>query len=480
MKKLFTLSSLYALISGASLTLAFAPFNLPVFAFIAPAILLGLSLNTTPSLAAWRGGLFGTGFFACSVSWVFVSIHTFGGTNSFLAALLTALFVMVLSLFIAGSSFLFRCCTPSSNLIYLITFPLSWVLSEILRTWIGSGFPWVLLGYSQLSTPLHNLAPLISVYGLSFLTAFAAALTYLICYPLSSWKRRFCALLGLGLLFGSGFIAGKITWTHPTGEKLTLSLIQGSIAQEMKWNPDYFDHIITTYDNLTNTQLGQDLIILPEGAIPAPSFYLQDYFDDLAIRASNNNSTIIFGTILSNADGAQLYNGMIMLGKNQGQYAKRHLVPFGEYLPLEKLRGLIDFFNIPMSNLSAGAKNPALFKVKNLTLAPSICYEIAYPNLIWPQASRSNILINISDDSWFGHSIASAQQLQISEMRAIETGRPIILVNNVGITGIISAEGKLILSLPPYEEGILRTTIQGYTGNTPIIHLATVLFNHRK
>jgi apolipoprotein N-acyltransferase len=463
--------NLIALFAGASLTLAFAPFNIFVVAFLAPAILLGISLNTSKYIATWRGWLFGIGFFGTSASWVYISIHTYGGTNIFLAILLTALFIAVLGLFIAVSIYLFRLLTPGTPNLWriFVFFPLCWVFGDWLRSWVGSGFPWVYLGYSQLTTPLHGFAPVLGIYGVSFITAFCVVLVYLICIDKSTWRTRIIGLVSLGIVFGLGASLSRIKWTYPTNQTLTISLIQGNIEQEMKWDPKHFNQILATYKKLTKPQLGRNVIIWPEGAIPAPTYYISDYLAELDGAALANHSTILVGTILSDSDN-NLYNGMIALGMSQGTYQKRHLVPFGEYVPFQHwLRGLINFFDIPMSDLLPGPRKQALINVNGLFFSPSICYEIAYPTLIWRHADKANVLINISDDSWFGHSIAAAQQLQIAQMRALETGRPMIVVNNDGITGMISIEGQVIEQLPQNKTDVLQSTVTGYTGMTPIV-----------
>lgn len=471
----------FALLAGASLTLAFAPFNFFVFAFVAPAVLLGIILTPSTYIATWRGWLFGIGFFGTSASWVYISIHTYGGTNAFLAVLLTALFIAVLALFTATSILLFKLFTkkvgvyntPLQYKIWalLIIFPLCWVMGDWLRSWIGSGFPWVYLGYSQLITPLHGFAPVVGIYGLTFITALCCVLVYIICVATSTWSTRVVSLMSLGAIFAVGAGLATIKWTHSTKTTLTISLIQGNIAQDMKWNPKHFNSILTTYQKLTESQLGRDVIIWPEGAIPAPTYYVSDYLAELDGAAIAKRSTILVGTILSDEDN-NLYNGMLVLGVSQGHYQKRHLVPFGEYVPFQHwLRGLINFFDIPMSDLQPGPSKQSLININGLKFSPSICYEIAYPTLIWRHADKANVLINISDDSWFGHSIAAAQQLQIAQMRALETGRPMVVVNNDGITAVIDTDGKIVDQLPQDKTAILQSTVTGYTGLTPIVRL---------
>lgn len=476
-----------ALLSGALLTLAFAPFHFAVLAFICPAIFLGQLLNAkSAKRTAWLGWVFGLGFFGSSVSWIFVSIHTFGQLNIIIAAALTLLFVMVLALFSGATAYCTRLLTvfvarqhAITNLHaisfawLLLLYPSVWVAFELLRAWIGTGFPWVLLGYSQIDTPLRGFAPIIGVYGLSFLTVVCAVFIYRISVDTSlqpiSWRRRFLLLISLGLLLGGGNQLTKIQWTKPLAGKLTVSIIQGNFPQMMKWDPDQFNFILQTYYDLTTPELQHDLIIWPEGAIPAPSYVVDDYLAQLETDLQKQHSTLLLGTFLA-GDAHEFYNAILVIGSNQGSYTKRHLVPFGEYLPLRPLFGkIIQWLNVPMSDLAIGPKQQPLITVNNVKLSASICYEIAYPALIWHAASQANILVNISDDSWFGHSLAAAQQLQMSQMRALETGRPMLLANNDGVTASINAQGQIISRLPIDQRQILHTNVHGYTGKTPLL-----------
>jgi apolipoprotein N-acyltransferase len=471
------------------LTLAFAPFHFAVLAFICPAILLGQLLNAASvKRVAWLGWLFGIGFFGCSVSWIFVSIHTFGQLNIIIAALLTLLFVMVLALFPSVTAICTRICVAQlarrravNNLHHislfwlLIIYPIAWVAFELLRGWIGTGFPWVLVGYSQIDTPLRGFAPIIGVYGLSWLALICAILIYRLCMDASvhpvSWRRRLLLLLSLGVLLGSGDELTRIHWSKPLSTSLSTSIIQGNFPQMMKWDPDQFTFILQTYYDLTKPELQHDLIIWPEGAIPAPSYVVTDYLAQLETELTAHHSTLLLGTFLAGKHNA-FYNAILVIGSNQGSYTKRHLVPFGEYLPLRPLLSKItDWLQVPMSDLAVGPRQQALITVNQLKLSASICYEIAYPALIWQDAAQANILVNISDDSWFGHSLAAAQQLQMSQMRALETGRPMLLANNDGVTASISAQGQIVSKLPIDQRQILHTTVQGYTGATPLVWL---------
>ena len=479
MKQRF-LKPLLALVSGALLAFAFAPFNFPVLAFFAPACLCWLIIDLSSKQAFYVGWLFGLGLFGIGVSWVYVSIHTYGHTEILLAALMTFGFIAVLSLFPACGCALFKALTPRfSPLKMSLLFPLTWVAAEWARAFFASGFPWLLLGYTQIHGLLNGFLPLMGSYGVSFIVSLTALLLVLAAFPRSTQMTRLYALLLILIIFSLGWAVKSRLWTTPSGKSLSIALIQGNISQTLKWDPNHFEAILNTYQQLTEQVWGEDLIIWPEGAIPAPVTYVLTYLNDLATRAQSAGSALIIGTLLPDSED-NLSNGMLLFGSADGQYEKRHLVPFGEYLPFTRqLHGLIPFFNLPMSNLRSGAAIQPLLRIKGIKIAPTICYEIAFAHLVWLQSAQANLLLNISDDSWFGSSIASAQQEQIAAVRARETGRPLITVNNNGLSAFISPMGTIIQHLPLSQQGILKQTIQGYTGQTPLIALITYISRTR-
>ncbi|MCX7125698.1 MAG: apolipoprotein N-acyltransferase, partial [Gammaproteobacteria bacterium] len=414
-------SLLISLLSGALLTLAFSPFNIYSLAFILLTILLLIWKNASPKKAFFTGWLFGLGFFGTGASWVFISIHRFGNASIALSVLITFLFVAVLGLYFATFGYFFRKffsrCSDLKKC--LLVFPALWVVWEYIRCELFSGFPWLLLGYSQLTTPLQGLAPVVGIYGLSLITALISGALVLLATKQSRTIKTVCVVLIFGLI-GAGSALKNHAWTKPIGNPIKVSLIQGDIAQSVKWDASYALENINVYKNLTFDHFSSQLIIWPEGAFPVYAQDAESFIHQLGMLAKKNHSNIIFGVPILNKETKQYYNGLLLIGDNQGGYLKRHLVPFGEYVPLQKLFGkLMSHFNIPMSGFSEGSAHQAELKIDDIRIAPFICYEIAFPNEVLNAAENSNLLVTISDDSWFGKSIALTQQLQMSQMRSL-------------------------------------------------------------
>jgi len=464
---------LISLFSGALLTLTFSPFNIYSLAFIIPAILLFIWKNASPRKAFLTGWLFGLGFFGTSTSWIFISIHRFGSASAALAAFITFLFVAILAFYPATLGYVFRkfFSRYSDAKKCLLVFPALWVLWEYCRSEFFSGFPWLLLGYSQLTTPLQGLAPLIGIYGLSLATALISGALVLLATKQSRFIKIICFIIIFGLI-ASGWILKNHTWTKPIGVPIKTSLIQGNIPQAIKWDPSYVLQNINIYKNLTFDHFSSELIVWPEGAFPVYAQDAETFIRQLGQLAKKNNSTIIFGVPIEN--GALYYNGLLLIGDNQGQYLKRHLVPFGEYTPLSSIFGkVMGYFKIPMSAFSRGPKNQPDLIIKNdgenIRIAPFLCYEIAFPNQVLRSAEKSELLMTLSDDSWFGKSIALAQHLQMAQMRSLETGRPQLLSTNTGITAFISPLGKIIKGAPIDQRVVVTEDIQPMIGKTPLM-----------
>lgn len=458
---------------GSSLTLAFAPFNIWLFAIVCPTLLLLFWENISPKRAFFRGAVFGLGFFSSGVSWVYVSLHDYGQANPWLAGILTFLMIVVLLFYIALSGYLLNYFFPKKNISrYLLAFPSLWVLGEWFRGWVFTGFPWLFLGYSQLETPLAGLAPVISVFGISWVVAATAGLlALLILHPKQLSNRWFiiCGTLIVGLWI-TGFVLKNVIWTKPDGEPIQVSLIQGNIPQTLKWQPDQAEKSLSIYKKLTKQHWDSQLIIWPEAAITAPPIQVQGYLKALEKTSKAHKSTIITGIPMQ--ENNLFYNGMIALGNGHGSYYKRHLVPFGEFMPLRfLLLWLEDYVQIPMSDFSRGQRYQPLIEANQIPIASFICYEIAYPSEVLDALPAGKLLVVLSDDSWFGKSIAPPQHLQIAQMRALETGRYLLMSTNDGMTAIVDAKGKIQAITPRFQVMVLSGKVQPMTGSTPWVRI---------
>lgn len=460
--------NLLALIAGSFLPLAFAPFGYYPIGVIAPAILLWLWTKASSRQALLYGLLFGIGFFGFGVSWVYISIHTYGNATILTGILITGAMVLFLALFPAFQGYLLNRLFPANNLRkLLLAFPASWVLFEWMRTWILSGFPWLLLGCSQIDSPLRGYVPIVGEAGLAYFVTLSAGMLVSLFLIRKNWYRLIVIVAAIALWSG-GWLLNFVHWVKPNGLSLKVSLVQGNIPQQQKWDPKQLDQILATYTRLTNKNLDSDLVVWPEGAIPAYPQEIKTYLRVLQAAAKFEHKTIFSGIPIYDPATKRSYNGAMALGLARGIYLKQHLVPFGEYLPFKAiLSWLPNYFTIPMSGYSSGPKHQKPIIVNGVVIAPFICYEIAYAGLVLSHFPRANLLITLCDDSWFGKSIAAAQHVAIARMRSMETGRYQLLSTNTGISAIIDARGKIIATAPEFQEYVLTATVKGMHGLTP-------------
>ncbi|MDF3054712.1 MAG: lnt [Gammaproteobacteria bacterium] len=458
---------LIALTAGILLPFAFAPFELFFIALLSPGLLLFSCINVSPLRAFCRGGLFGLGLFGVGVSWVYVSLHIYGEANEPLAAGITALLIFIMLLFPACMSYvLVKFFSKNILSKFLVAFPSLWALFEWIRTWFLTGFPWLLLGNSQIDTPLAGFAPIASVYAVSWVTAFISALLMVIIIE----RKNYRLLLSfLSVIVIGGTITSKLwdrPWTHIAGEPITVSLIQGNIPQSIKWRQDQAEKSLLLYQTLTSQNLKSQLIVWPEAAITFPQNRIQGFLNSLDQQLKANGVTLITG--IPAVEDNQYHNAMIALGKGEGSYYKRHLVPFGEYIPFRSWLNWLDgYLQIPMSDFKAGKKYQALITAGNIPIVSSICYEIAYPTSVLKDLPEGQLLVTVSDDSWFGKSLAPAQHFQMARMRALETGRYVLMATNDGITGIINPLGKIQSQAEPFKTVVLTGQVYPYGGRTP-------------
>ncbi len=457
---------------GVILPFAFAPVDVYTLAFIAPAVVLYFWRKSSPGSAFWQGFLFGLGLFGIGASWVYISIHQFGGASPWISALITFAMIAVLSLFYAVQGYILVRVFGQRNPVAfcLLAFPATWIIAEWGRSLLLNGFPWLYLGYSQADTWLRGFAPYFGVYGVSFAVAVISGCLVLIGVRRNSGREKVWGVSILILTGLMGWLLIKPTWTKPISNAMRVSLVQANVAQSLKWQPEALINIIKTYQTLTQPIWQNGLIIWPEAAMPAFAYQVEPALDSLNQQAAENHSTLLLGVLLGNPTG-QYYNGLILLGQDRGSYRKRHLVPFGEYIPLPKAFSfLLHYWNIPMSSFSAGKNKQDNLLVSGYSIAPFICYEIAYPSEVLRYLDNKSVIINISDDSWFGKSMASAQQMEMARMRSIETGRFALLAGNTGVTAIINPAGKVIASLPLHVQAVLTGEFKMMTGKTPLMH----------
>lgn len=466
---------LLALAAGALTPLALAPFDLWPLGLLSLALFyLGLG-RLDGKAAAWRGWLYGFGAFAAGTSWVYVSIHDYGAAPAPLATLLTLLFAAGLALFFALPAWVWvkwlrRERAPLGN---ALVFAALWLAQEALRGWIFTGFPWLYIGYSQLHGPLAGLAPLGGVWLLSFAMALTAALLVNLPALLPRGRCALATALLLAGLWGSGLWLQTHAWTTPAGAPLKVAAFQGNVEQNLKWDPEQLNAQLALYRDLTFAEAPADLYVWPETAVPVLKEYVEGYLAVIGRFASERNAALITGLPVRQADDAgqpRYYNALQVVGQGGGTYLKQKLVPFGEYVPLQELlRGLIAFFDLPMSDFARGPAEQALLTARGYRIAPYICYEVVYPEFAAGLAAQSELLLTVSNDAWFGTSIGPLQHLQMAQMRALESGRWMIRATNNGVTALIDPFGRIAAEVPQFERAVLRGEVVPMQGLTPYL-----------
>ncbi|MBA4503469.1 apolipoprotein N-acyltransferase [Marinobacterium marinum] len=461
------LTALLALAGGAGITLSLAPFDLLPFALLGPGLLYWLQRRQSSRAAFFTGWAFGIGFWGAGVSWVYVSIHTYGNAPVALAGLLTGLFVVALGLLFALQGWCFvRLAQPARQ--RWLVFSLVWVGFEWIRSWLLTGFPWLLLGYAWLDTPLKTWAPIGGVWLLSLMTLLlATGLVRLLI------DRKPLALAPAALMMALALIV-PTQWTQPRAEPpLDVVLIQPNVPQLAKWRPDNLSAILQHQIDQSLPHADADLIVWPETAIPATfnraAPTLSPFLDLLDARGTALISGFPFVEADSNSPrGQRFHNSIGLFSKGQDLYHKQRLVPFGEYVPFEsQLRGLIDFFDLPMSSFSLPTQNTGPLQLAGHAIAPAVCYEIAFPGLVRTLAQDSALLLTVSNDTWFGRSIAPDQHLQLARMRALENGRWLIRSTNNGLTAFVGPDGQIAGLAPVDQATELRLEVPLMTGQTP-------------
>lgn len=470
---------LLSIFAGLLAPFALAPYDLWPLGIMSLALLLTCLQQATPKQGFLFGFLYGLGIFGAGVSWVYHSIHDYGHAPPVLAAGLTLLFVTGLSLlFTASFGYAFARLFKNNHWRNLLGFPALWVLFEWLRSWLLTGFPWLFAGYAHTDTVLAQWAPIFGIYGVSFFVALSASSLYLLTAESKGNKFTRASVLYIGLILFpwlAALLLSQINWTQPQGDAVSVTLVQPNITQDVKWRPEQRNKTLNQLYQQTRQHLDSDIIIWPENAVPQFYHRAKPFLDDMNTLTSQSGTTLITGIPWwqpDPEDGDILHNSVTALGTGSGIYHKQKLVPFGEYVPLQQmLRGLIDFFNLPMSDFRRGPAEqaPLIANIGNraLKIAPYICYEIVYPDFVRDLAQQSDLLLTISDDSWFGTSAGPLQHLQMARMRAFENGRYLLRGTNTGVTAIIDHRGKIIAQADSFKQANLTGTVSVTSGHTP-------------
>ncbi len=457
---------------GALLVLAFAPYGCYPLAVLSPAGLLWLIAPLDWRRAALRGFLFAFAEFLCGVHWIYISLHGLGGVSAPVAVLMLLILVAIMACYAAAACGFTVAFAPATGCRrQLLLFPAAWTLMEWVRGWFLTGFPWLNLGYSQVDGPLRGYVPIWGVYGVSFCVILSAGLLLSAVDVPGSLRKRTIALGALLVLWVAGALFARVPWTHSAGLPFKVSLVQGNIAQDEKWQPEFFEPTLDMYRKLTEQHWDSRLVIWPEAAVPAYEDEVKlDYLDPLEAEAQKHGTDLLLGIPTYDPAGDHYYNSVISLGKSDGEYHKRHLVPFGEnfeFLPAW-VRSLLQSMDLPYSSFTPGAAEQPLLEAAGYPVSVSICYEDAYGNEIMHALPKAAFLVNVSNDGWFGESIALPQHLEIARIGALEAGRYLLRTTNTGITAIVDAAGRVVATAPMGKEGVLSGDIEPRSGSTPV------------
>ncbi len=475
----------FAALTGAACVLSYAPLE---WWWLMPLCLMSLYYLLWPveqsKQAFFIAFLFGLGQFGVGASWVYVSLQEYGNMPVWMASIAVFFFVAALAFFtgLVGLFFHFGRRNRDQNVWFLVLwFTCLWVIAEWLRSFVLTGFPWLDVGYSQTTRWLSGYAPIGSVYLVSFVTVLCSILAFHIIRAFLECHRESSAplnaksvplILTLSSLIVAGVVLQKVPWSKPTGEDFQVVIVQGNVPVDEKWEARYRSKIIADYVRQIQ-QYTADLVILPETALP---FYLDQVDDRFWRQLKGRNKAILAGVIERNLATRQVYNSAKILCDTEEQesvsqvYRKQHLVPFGEYLPLRSLLNwVLNYLQIPMSDFTAGSSEQVL-ECLGMQIGLSICYEDAFAagaRQSLPEKSENGVLINISEDAWFGDSLAPHQRVQMAQMRAQELARPMLRSANSGPSTHINFQGEVLASTGQFVKDSMLVTVQPRTGDTP-------------
>lgn len=477
-----------SLFLGAIAVLGLSPWSYWPFQILSFILIFLMVLKTEKARnSALIGWAYGVGWSLCTVHWLYVSMHFHGGLAPWMAALAVLLMALVLGAFSAlafGLAAKLRArwqLSSATAAVFLL--PACWALSEWLRGWVLTGLPWGASGYAHVESPLAGFAPILGVYGTGWLAALVAGCVLAV---FVSNKKKYAVLSGVFLiaLLCAGQTLKGVSWTQKHGEPIRVRLLQTNIPQEAKFSSHEMNAMLDLNKQML-TENAADLIATPETAIPV---FLQqlplNYLADIDAYAKKTSSHLLVGAPLY--DGPKQYTNSVIGFASASlpiyRYDKHHLVPFGEFAPWGT-RWFVNMMHIPLGEFKRGKDVQAPFAVKDQFILPNICYEDLFGEEIAHQIKASakagnaqpTILLNMSNIAWFGDTIALPQHLQISQMRALEMGRPMLRSTNTGMTAVINQHGEVISQLPAYTRGTLQASVQGYRGLTPYVRFGNIL-----
>jgi apolipoprotein N-acyltransferase len=457
-----------ALAAGAACSLAFAPAAHFPLVVICPGVLFLLWEGAAPRRAAMLGFAYGAGLFLAGTYWLYTAVHVFGKAPVWLALFLMAGLVAIMAAYYALLGWAAARVVPAPSLRrWLLALPAAWTLMEWLRGWLLSGFPWLEVGYAHSDSPLAGLAPvggihLVSLASMVTVGALVAAIR-------GAPRERAAAIVIAVLVWTGSAALRERSWTAPAGEPISVAIVQGAVPQDLKWQEENRDATLTLYRRMTEGAFGARLIIWPEAALPMLAHEVGPYLASLWEDAQRAGSDLMLGLLRYDPDGDHYYNGLLALsGEEAGWYYKRRLVPFGEFFPVPKfVRSWMRLMSLAYVDLTAGDEDQPPLDAAGQKIGVTICYEDAYGAEQLDVLDRATLLVNVTNNAWFGDSTAPHQQLQMSRFRALEAGRYLLRATSNGITAIIAPDGEVVGRAAQFVPEVLHGSIRPFVGLTP-------------
>lgn len=482
--------SLAALLAGMSLALSFAPIGWWPLAILSPALLIWLWEDATPRRAAVLGFWFNAGTFLAGTYWLYIAIAEIGGAPLSLTVFLMAGLVAIMGAYQALLGWAVAKYLPTGALRWLLGIPGGWLFMEWWRSWFLTGFGWLALGYAHTDNWLGSLAPVVGQFGLGLLTLLLAGA--LVALLLGDRRARIAGAAIFAIIWVTAFALRGVEWTSPYSRPITVAVVQGAVPADEKWIEGNLEGIRELYRKLTREAHGAAIIVWPEAAIPDLANNHVEYYREVYAEASARGSALLMGTLRveENAKSGEeeYFNSVLAMDRvttGVGWYDKHHLVPFTEFVPVPGfIRQWLKLMDLPYSDFTRGGAAQTPLQAAGQFISASVCYEDAYGSTQLEALRTATLLVNVTNDAWFGRSTARYQHLQLSRMRAMEAGRPMVRAANDGVSAVIGPHGEILATAPEYEAKVLRAELQprigltpyAHIGNWPVVLLALVFF----
>jgi len=456
-----------ALAAGGAASLAFAPAALFPLGILCPAALFLLWEGASPREALRAGFAYGAGLFLAGTYWLYIAVHTFGKAPAWLAVFLMLGLVAIMAAYYGLLGWLAARMLPASGTVrWLLAMPGAWVLMEWLRGWLFTGFPWLEAGYSQSDSPLAGLAPVGGVHAVTLACTVSAGA--IVALARGGMRERVTAVVATVVVWAGSAALAEHPWTQASGEPFSVALVQGAVPQDLKWQDENREATLALYRRMTEGVLGTRLIVWPEAALPVLEHEAVPYLSALWVDARARNSDLVIGLLRYDFENEKYYNGLVALSDQARWYYKRRLVPFGEFFPVPRVvRHWMRLMSLPYVDMTPGLESQPPLVAAGQKLGATICYEDAYGSEQLGVLGEATLLVNATNNAWFGDSTAPHQQLQMARFRAREAGRYLVRATSNGITAIIAQDGTVERQARQFVPEVLAGSVRPYTGLTP-------------